>query len=199
VTNRPRIGDFRSVPENAPRTTPVPSTPPAAEPAPTPPENGSVAPTGELATTKIPAEMTPRERYQQRLADAKISLTEAAAIYDAIIEKGYYEEFVNVGKTRAVFRTRLYDDTLRLQQALEAARPSLVVTQEDMITRYNLAASLYAWKGETFKHENDDDFDKILEKIKKMPGPLFSLLAQKLAEFDQKTMVIFSDGATDSF
>lgn len=189
--NRPRIGDFRSKPDNAPRV-----TAPAPAPAPTPAPSDAEKP----AETDAPPEtVTPRDLYRKRLAEAKISLTDAAAIYDAVIEKGYYQEFVKIGSHKAILRTRLYDDTLRLQAALEAARPSLVVTQEDMITRYNLAASLYMWKGETLPHNNDDDFDKVLELIKKLPGPLYSLLAQRLAEFDRKTMLVFSDGATDSF
>lgn len=188
-TSRPRIGDFRSKPENAPRTTTV--TP--AEPPPT------ASATDASTVPPAPVEDTPKERYRKRLEEAKISWSEAAAIYDAVIEKGYYQEFVKVGQHKAVFRTRLYDDTLRLQAALESARPTLVVTQEDMITRYNLAASIYEWKGDKLPHANDDDFDKILDLLKKMPGPLFSLLAQKLAEFDRKTMLIFSEGATDSF
>lgn len=195
-TNRPRIGDFRSKPENAPRVTApaAPAEPKSPPPSTTTPET----PTSEEAPTTTPEE-SPKDRYRKRLEEAKISWAEAASIYDAVIEKGYYQEFVKVGQHRAVFRTRLYDDTLRLQSALEAARPTLVVTQEDMITRYNLAASLYEWKGEKIPHTNDDDFDKVLDLLKKMPGPLFSLLAQKLAEFDRKTMLVFSDGATDSF
>lgn len=195
-TNRPRIGDFRTPPENSPRKTAVPASAVTDTVVPAP-QADAPAPDPETATPSV--DDTPRGRYRRRLAEAAIPWAEAMAIYDAVIEKGYYEEFVKVGQHKAVLRTRLYDDTLRLQSALESARPTLVVTQEDMITRYNLAASLYAWKGDKLAHTNDDDFDKILDLIKKMPSPVFSLLAQKLAEFDRKTMLVFSEGATDSF
>lgn len=198
--DRPRIGDFRSPPENAPRTTAaVPESAKAPPPAPAAkpkPAEDADEPASEEPT---PPELTAKERYLKRLEEAKIGRDTAAAIYDAIIEKGYYEEFVTIGKHKAIFRTRVYDDSLRLQTALEATRPTLVLTQEDMITRYNLAASLYAWKNTTYKHDTDEDFDTVMDMVKKLPAPVYSLMVQRLAEFDHKIMTIFSDGATETF
>jgi hypothetical protein len=194
--SRPRIGDFRSKPDNAPRKA-------APEVAAGKAEDGvKDAPVEDKASEdaeKTEAEMTPKERYAQRLKDANIPLHIAQAIFDAVVSKGYYEEYVKVGAGRATLRTRLYDDHLRLQTALEAARPGLVLTQEDMITRYNLAASLYEWKGKAYKHDTDDDFDAVMDEVKRLPAPIYSLMVQRLAEFDRKVMLVFSDGATDSF
>lgn len=212
MTNRPPVGNFRSTPGNAPRQ----SAEKSAAAAPTPPAPEPVTPTLIPASMSRPAappeaprappeaeepevELTPRERYEQRLADANISRSMANAIFDAVMSKDYYEEYVQVGSNRAVFRTRMYDDHLRLQTALELQRPGLVLTQEDMITRYNLAASLHEWRGKPIPHNSDDDFDKAMTIVKKMPAPVYSLLAQKLAEFDRKVMTVFSDGATESF
>lgn len=191
---RPRIGDFRSKPDNAPRKTPSVEAPQAVQQ-----EEPDDKPADAPEAAKNEADMTPRERYLKRLKDAEIPLATAQNIYDAVISKGYYEEYVKVGSGRAVLRTRTYDDVLRLQTALEAVRPGLILTQEDMITRYNLAASLYEWKGKTYKHDTDDDFDVVMAELKKMPSPLYSLLVQRLAEFDRKVMTVFSEGATDSF
>jgi hypothetical protein len=163
---------------------------PAAKPTPKP---------APAVDDELEKERTPKERYELRLAEAAVSRTMANAIFDAVMSKDYYEEYVKVGAHRAVFRTRMYEDNLRLQTALELQRPGLVISQEDMITRYNLAASLYEWKGVAYPHETNADFDVVLNVLKRMPGPLYSLLAQKLAEFDRKVMVVFSDGATDSF
>lgn len=205
--NRPRIGDFRSKPDNAPRK-PNPDPPrPAAEVAKAQPSN---APTPTTAPAEKPTQkddppaeveptLTPKERYAKRLEDEGISVDVARAIFDAVISKGYYEEYVHVGSQRATLRTRLYDDHLRLQTALEMTRPGLVLSQEDMITRYNLAASLYEWRGKAYKHDTDDDFDAVMLEIKRMPAPLYSLLVQKLSDFDRKVMLVFSEGATDSF
>ncbi len=135
----------------------------------------------------------------KRLEEAEIPLEIAASIFDAVLEKGYYEEYVSVGKQKAVFRTRQYEDAQRLQVALEARRPTMVVTQEDMINKYNLAASLHMWKGVVIKRETDDDFDKALAAVHKMPAPLVSLLMGCLMKFDRKTLTVFSDGANDFF
>lgn len=143
--------------------------------------------------------MTPKDLYLQRLKDNDIPVSLALSIFDAVMSKGYYEEYVKIRDVRAVFRTRSYDDHLRLQTALEATRPTLVMTQEDIVTRYNLAASLYEWRGTTYAHTNDDDFDKVMKVVKALPGPVYSVLAQKLAEFDQKILVVFSAGATETF
>lgn len=193
--SRPRIGDFRSKPDNAPRKTPEPAPEPAPEKA---DEKAADAPAAE-EVEKAEEDMTPKERYAKRLKDADIPLHIAQAIFDAVVSKGYYEEYVKVGPSRATLRTRLYDDHLRLQTALEATRPGLVLTQEDMITRYNLAASLYEWKGKAYKHDTDDDFDAVMDEVKRLPAPVYSLMVQRLAEFDRKVMLVFSDGATDSF
>lgn len=192
---RPRIGDFRSKPDNAPRKPPAETGAPevAGDKAPEKAEGGATP-------EEVPEEkLTPKDRYARRLKEADISLSMAQSIFDAVVSKGYYEEYVKVGANRAVLRTRLYDDHLRLQTALEATRPGLVMTQEDMITRYNLAASLYEWRGKPLKHDSDDDFDAVMDEVKKLPAPIYSMLVQRLAEFDRKVMLVFSEGATDSF
>lgn len=192
--SRPRIGDFRSKPDNAPRKTEA-----AEEKSPEAAPSAAAEEPADPTADKPEEELTPKERYARRLKDAGIMLHIAQTIFDAVVSKGYYEEYVKIGSSRATLRTRLYDDHLRLQTALEAVRPGLVLTQEDMITRYNLAASLYEWQGVALKHTTDDDFDAIMEKVKRLPAPIYSLLVQRLSEFDRKVMLVFSEGATDSF
>lgn len=202
---RPPVGNFRTSPENSVRESVKPKpVAPTLIPASMvrPPEAPPPAPPAEAEAPKDEpeADLTPRELYQKRLTEAGIELAVANSIFDAVMSKGYYEEYIDIGGRRAaVLRTRLYDDHLRLQNALELQRPTLVLTQEDMITRYNLAASLYEWRGRALAHDTDDDFDKVLTLIKKLPAPVYSMLAQRLATFDRKVMTVFSDGAADSF
>jgi hypothetical protein len=188
MSSAPKIGEFRSVPDNAPR---VAKAPVAAEV----PEGKESPP--PAASTEAPK--TPAELYKAHLEEAKIPLSEARAIFDAVLAKDYYEEYVQVGAVRGVLRTRKYDDQLRVQQALEATRPGLVLSQEDMITRYNLAASLYEWRGTVYKHENDDDFDVVLKMLRQMSAPVYALLSRQLAAFDHKIFTIFSDGSLETF
>lgn len=183
---RPVIGDFRGAENNKLRE------PPKTEAEP-------------VASEKVEADeerdmLTPAEKYRELLKERNIALDEADAIYDAVLSKGYYEEYVRLrGNHRAVFRTRQYSDNLRLQTALEMGKPQLVLSQDELITRYNLAASLFEWDGKPLKHDTEADFDAVMSLIQKMPAPLYSVLARELSKFDAKMMAIFSEGAEQNF
>jgi hypothetical protein len=208
---RPTIGDFRSTENNKPRTSPA-QTPTVA----TPPPNTAVSDNSEEKDVEVeltPDEekvkqaltddsdfLSPAEKYRENLKKMKIELKEAEAIYDGVLSKGYYEEYIRIrGNNRAVFRTRTYEDHLRLQTILEMQKPQLAISQDDLITRYNLAASLYEWNGKQLKHDTDDDFDTVMRMIRKLPGPLFTVLARELSKFDAKIMTVFSEGAAENF
>lgn len=193
--SRPVIGDFRSKSDNKPREEAAPAKEVANPPS-------TITPGAALPAKEDPNldKLTPVERYRKILEFNEITLAEAEKIFDTVLTKGYYEEVIPVRKNiRAVFRTRAYDDTLRLEQAFEATQPKLVMTQEDLVTRYNMAASLSEWEGKTYKHENDDDFDVVLKVVQKLPGPVYAILANALVKFDRKTLLVFSDGATENF
>jgi len=191
---RPTIGDFRSPEQNKPR-------PPPSEPV----EEKEVAAEEPVAATTPPPLknadfLTPAEKYRERLKAQEIDLKSAEAIYDSVLSKGYYEEYVRLrGSHRAVFRTRMYEDHLRLQTILEMQKPQLAISQDELITRYNLAASLYEWDGKPLKHETDEDFDAIMKIVKRLPGPLFTVLSRELSRFDTKVMTVFDEGAAENF
>lgn len=202
---RPTIGDFRGAEQNKPR--PPPATTQTTEEKPTAdirveveePKPETVAQVIAEATKDLDF-LTPAEKYRDRLKQMKIDVKEAEAIYDAVLSKGYYEEYVRLrGNQRAVFRTRMYEDHLRLQTILEMQKPQLAISQDELITRYNLAASLYEWNGKPLKHETDEDFDAVLLLVKKLPGPLFTVLSRELAKFDTKVMAVFDEGADENF
>lgn len=197
------IGDFRTTSSNAARTAVSPAADTQEQPAET---VEATAPEPTLAPDKRTvgedddwASLSPAERYRRRLERAGISLTQAEGIFDAVLMKGYYEEYVRIRSQRAVFRTRKYDDQLRLQTALEVGQHRLAITQEELIARYNLAASLYEWQGKPIPHNTDEDFTKALKMIENMPIPLVTLLVGALSKFDAKIMAVFSEGAADSF
>jgi hypothetical protein len=201
---RPTIGDFRGAEDNKPRPPPPPAEPEKAGEPPT--EETSVAekappPPGLAeALTRDLDFLTPAERYRENLKRMKIDLKEAASIYDGVLSKGYYEEYVRLrGDQRAVFRTRMYEDHLRLQTVLEMQKPQLAISQDEIITRYNLAASLYEWNGKALKHDTDDDFDAVMKLVRKLPGPIFTLLNRELSKFDAKVMAVFAEGADENF
>lgn len=201
---RPTIGDFRGADDNKPRPPPPPVETEKAAALPTEetpaPEKAPAPPGLAEALTRDLDFLTPAERYRENLKRLKIDLKEAAAIYDGVLSKGYYEEYVRLrGDQRAVFRTRMYEDHLRLQTVLEMQKPQLAISQDEIITRYNLAASLYEWNGKTLKHETDEDFDAVMKLVRKLPGPIFTLLNRELSKFDAKVMAVFDEGADENF
>lgn len=197
---RPTIGDFRGAEQNKPRPPPAQESeekedPPKEEPA----KTADAVSSAEALIANLDF-LTPVERYRERLKEMKIDIKDAENIYDAVLSKGYYEEYVRFrGNRRAVFRTRAYEDHLRLQTILEMQKPQLAISQDELITRYNLAASLFEWDGKPLKHETDEDFDAVLALIRKFPGPIFSVLARELSKFDAKVMAVFDEGADENF
>lgn len=213
MADRPLIADLRTRAGNIPRGSmvnpadfineaaappPRQAEPPEAE-EPGPPIRNVDAKDAPEKTEPKPEDLSPAERYRKRLEQAKISLADATAVYDAILDKDYYEEYVRIRNRRAVLRTRSYAEQLRVQTALELARPQTALGHDEILSRYNLAASLYEWDGKPVRHDTDADFENILKLILKLPQPVVSLLYDSLAKFDHKVMVVFSEGCTDSF
>lgn len=195
--NKPMIGDFRSPTGNAPRV--VPTTPDTASTdAPAVPDVTAPLVT-ETASTEAAAPskaLTPAEVYQDRLKEAGIDLYEARSIIDRVIIGGSYEESFQLVGRKGTFRTRSYEDQLRVSRALELENPTTGVAQSDIIVRYNLAASLVEWAGT--KYDSKPVAER-LDLLNKFPAPLINLLSRELSKFDGKMMLIFSDGAIDSF
>ena len=153
-------------------------------------------------------QLEPVVDYQAYLKGEGISEDDAATIVDDLITQGYYEERVTVTKRSTVlFRTRKQNDTLRLQRAIEVQRPLFRDAMDELVVRYNMAASLAAFKDMDFKFPEEDDtsdveenlFDVRLNYVAKMPGALFSALSMKLAKFDRKIMTVMREGVAENF
>lgn len=190
MSTRPTIGDFRGPPTNSPRQE-TPAAPPVEKPT---------ADDAELLSDL--GGLSPVERYREQLKRAGISKEEAQLVYDSVLEKGYYEEalFLDSQKKRRVtFRTRLFSDQLRLQAELELRKPTTNGGIELTVMLFNLAASLYEWDGKPLLHDTDEQFDVVMNMLRKLPAPLINLLQAKLAAFDQKTMLVFAEGAVENF
>jgi hypothetical protein len=174
MSNAPIIGELRGTTTNVPRTDTQPQEP---------------------EKTKE-EELTPAEAYEKLLTDNNITLSHARSVIDRVITNGFYEEkFSVVGKT-GFFKTRVYSDQLRINLALEMENPKLPITQSDLIIRHNLAASLVEWAGKSYRSV---DFYQKLKTLEEFPTPVINILSRELSKFDTKIMIIFSDGAIDSF
>lgn len=193
---RPTIGDFRGSEQNKPRPPPPAEVEKTVVEAPAATEEKEAVP----SLLKEADFLTPVEQYRERLKNLNVELKEAESIYDGVLTKGYYEEYIRLrGNQRAVFRTRMYEDHLRLQTELEMKKPQLAISQDELITRFNLASSLYEWNGKALKHETDGDFDQVMLLVKRLPSPIFTLLSRELSRFDAKVMAVFAEGADENF
>ena len=153
------------------------------------------------APAEADVKKTQVEIYKERLESAGITASEANAIFDDVINKGYYQETASIRGRKAIFRTRSYEDHVRSLGAVEVQSPRFQATQEELQARHNLAASLVEWNGTLFKKggASDVEFAEAMQAIRKMASPVYSLLLAALVRFDAKVYVVFSDGAAESF
>lgn len=223
--DRPRIGDFtRPVDPRA-----KDSKPPVKKETAAPPPSSSEAPKETEVDEKFVRPETDSEKdaqarvslfqemqdallpvtdYKKYLKEQKIEEVEAAEIVDNLMMKGFYEERFELSKKLTVtLRTRMQQDVIRLQTAMQVQSPLFQDTMNELIIRYNMAASLSSY-GETvfeFPPENasvaelDKSFDMRLSFVERMPSAVFNKLSIKLAKFDQKIAAVMREGVAENF
>lgn len=146
--------------------------------------------------------------YTEILKDNNILVNDAQAIVDDLMTKGYYSEDIQVTKRITVtFRTRSHNDYLRYNTALQILNPRFKQEEEELAIRYCLAGSICRFDKTNFEHpvpktedaEVQRMFDARLDWIEKQPERLIALLAVKLNKFDQRIMVVMSEGVAENF
>lgn len=152
--------------------------------------------------------LLPVKDYRKFLKDNDISEEEAAQIVDDLLTKGFYEETIPLTRlTTLRLRTRLQQDSMRLQTSLQIRRPIYESALNEIITRYNMAASLAAYKDNTFEFPTtnteqkkvDDLFNERLDFVECLPEPVFMAIQNKLARFDRKIALVFREGVVENF
>jgi len=145
----------------------------------------------------------PMKRYERALEMVNLTSEQAAGIVDDVLfhENGYTEEFVIKGAKRQLvgsFRTRQAPDSERLFGAL--AKPNLSPNQRDHITaQLNLADSLHRYGDISFSHDTDEAHEENLKWVRSLRAPVFTMLSQMLAQFDQRVLVACQKGAIENF
>lgn len=148
------------------------------------------------------------EDYQAYLKEQKISEEKAGEIVDNLFTRGFHSEKYKLTKRlSAVLRTREHADTLRLQAALEVQRPIYAHVMNELMARYNLAASLESFGESTFafpkeradKEEIERLFDVRLQFVERMADPAFYRLSDLLAKFDRTVAAIMREGVAENF
>lgn len=153
--------------------------------------------------------LQPMQTYADRLKEAGIDLAKAAKIVDDVLLKGFYAETFPITKTIAMrLRTRTARDTKRIQEILEAEKPSFDHHYRETMTRLLLAASLESFGEDKLPHPNKktstDDIEKMFqERISyvdnQVSDPAMRILFQKLWKFDRMVTIALEEGAIENF
>jgi hypothetical protein len=155
--------------------------------------------------------LLPVKDYAAFLKEQQIEESKAAEIVDDLITKGYHEEtYPLTARSSVVLRTREHLDTLRLHAALQAQQPVYNDVANEIVIRYNVAASLAAILGPnekrfTFPTGKEDEaeasklFDERMRYVERMPGVFFAKISVKLAEFDRLVLAVMREGVAEHF
>jgi hypothetical protein len=165
----------------------------------------------ELAGSKPPVDekvLSKEEQYEKNLVEFGITLRDARHIMEQMVTKGFYEEDFKVGPITCTLRTRVYEDLIRTQRLLEIERPEYASAVQEMLNRYNTAASLVRYGEYTFDHPDamvatekdiEEAFDKRMHFVKRLPQLVSVKVMQFSYEFDRKMIAVFGEGAPQDF
>jgi len=194
----PMVGSFPASEENSSRLPRKEDNPPAQDPEEeSPKEDGVSLLVNDNALS-----------FEQRLQKVGLSLGDARLIMDTILTNGYYEETVAFNtEKKVVLRTRTYEDTLRAQKFLELESPTFPIAINDLIARYNTAASLARFGDQDFSKPEGDKtpdsveaaFERRYEFLMRLPTVVVVKLMGLVHKFDIKMQAVFDEGAPKDF
>lgn len=200
-------GQFSGPATNAPRSAPLPSKP--EEEAAVVPPAATEKPDEALATIKPKTKEEKEAEYLKGLESVGIDRVQARTIQESVLVNRYYAEEFPIGKLKIRVRTRGYADVQRAMHFLEVEAPTYNMAIQDLIARYNMAASLERY-GETefefpqksagAKSEDiEAAFHRRLDFIQDLPTVVVDRLMKIVHEFDLKMAAVFNDGAPEDF
>lgn len=162
----------------------------------------------EAAAKEAEKELGPLERYEKALKALDITREDAAGIVDEILTKGYWSKEMQLTPRRKVkFRSRLYTDTQRFHDHIEAVRPTNPSYYNEILYKFSLAASLDTYDGKVFNHPPKDATDEQIEEswkkrlhfVESQGDPALRLMYAKLAKFDEIVRTVMEEGAAENF
>jgi hypothetical protein len=159
------------------------------------------------AAEKVPVEDKALS-YEERVKLFGMSIDEALKIIDALTTIGDYEEELKISKSvSVVLATRSTRFNSYLADKIDIADPRKVGKLNQLMAEYQVAASLTRYNKtpmpalETQKTPAlwEKSLESRLEFVRCLPSPVFLLLTNKLAKFDAKMLVVFSEGYEQNF
>lgn len=146
--------------------------------------------------------------YEEVLKAVGLSREQAYAILDEMLLGDFYQEIIELSpKVSVTLRTRIYQDTVRYHQNLEVYQPRYESQRDEARSRYNLAASLVAFRGETFEHPPagspgtaiEEAFQKRMDYVCALPELVVDRLCTELHKFDKRVFAALNEGAVEFF
>jgi len=166
----------------------------------------------ELARDKTPQEIkdiASTMTYEDRVKAFELSMDEAMSIVDILVTKGEYQEVVNLSRTMSVvIGTRSTRFNSYLSKVIDSESPRKTGRLNQLMTEYQLAGSLVSFGKEELpslydQNMTEDEWVEVVDArvgfIKQLQGPIFLTLCNKLARFDSKMMIVFSEGYDENF
>jgi hypothetical protein len=201
----PLIGQFKGPAENSPRL-PRKDSPPVQSKEDKAIEESMAIVDKEILQPML-KEGTPEqiaESYEEGLKSVDLTLSQARMIMEKILVDNYYEETMYIQSLPVTFRTRSYNDTVRLHQFLTAESPTYQASVQDLIARHNLAASLAKFGDREFRFPDDYKesaaaFEERMEFVKSRVEFTVTRLMELVYKFDNKLAKVFANGAPQDF
>lgn len=200
-----KIGDFsRPV---VSKTAPTKAAPPQQQ-APIAQRLDSQEAILDKEASQVEEALTPLQTYEKAIQAIGVTRDRAAQMVDSLLQNGYWSEEVQLSRTvKARFRTRQYKDIERARTYLEITRPAHADLYNDILYKYQLAASLETYNKTTFAFPAKGDseeritelFNLRLAFVDGLSDMLFRMLLSKLYKFDTKIRVVFDEGAIENF
>jgi len=202
----PMIGQFSGPPTNAPR---VALRRKDSEEEPETEASSSEEPGEEEVGFKPQTPEDVEKEFLEGLKEVGLDINKARAIMDEVLAHGHYTETRELRGKPIVIRSRNYRDTLRTQQYLEAENPTYATSMDEIVLRYNAAASLVQFGEHKFEHPEDradapreeieEAFDKRLNFLQTLPSIMVGKLSTAVYNMDVKLQAVFAEGAPEDF
>lgn len=154
--------------------------------------------------------LTPAERWEKNISDAKLTPEEAEQILTTVLEKGYWEKTYTLyrGKLKVVLRSRDFSANQRVAAARDDLRTNDRLVMQQTTLRVQLACSLVSFNGkeqpfaraDATRADHADAYNARLQFCDQViQGPVTDAVYRCLQDFDQKTYAALSEGADDGF
>ena len=147
-----------------------------------------------------------QKNYEKGLELVGLTREDALRIMEDVLVRGFYEDKTKIGSVPLVFRTRTYNDTVRMTRFLEAEAPTYQAGVQDLIARYNTTASLVRFGDRVFVVPEDSDakavqdsFDERYKFLLAKPAVVMAKLMELVYKFDLKVASVFAEGAPQDF